>query len=216
MANIQIIQGDFERKLKLQFAPGIKAGFPSPADDYSHETLDFNRDLIRNPEATFYGKVEGDSMIEAGISGGDIAVIDRSVEPQDGDIIVAYINDEFTIKYLDLRHRKDGYIELRPANKNFKPIRIDEDDDFEMLYSSDEAVDIAFPDIPENARHIITSWYDNEGAYEDFTDSAEMADYISGDIVDMLDAASDPEEEAIVRKALVAADYITDFSEDDE
>lgn len=67
IANIQIIQGDFEKKLKLQFAPGIKAGFPSPAEDYSHETLDFNRDLIRHPEATFYGKVEGDSMIEAGI-----------------------------------------------------------------------------------------------------------------------------------------------------
>ena len=77
MANIQIIQGDFEKKLKLQFAPGIKAGFPSPAEDYSHETLDFNRDLIKNPEATFYGKVEGDSMIEAGINDGDIAVIDR-------------------------------------------------------------------------------------------------------------------------------------------
>ena len=77
MANIQIIQGDFEKKLKLQFAPGIKAGFPSPAEDYNHETLDFNRDLIRNPEATFYGKVEGDSMIEAGINDGDIAVIDR-------------------------------------------------------------------------------------------------------------------------------------------
>ena len=64
MANIQIIQGDFEKKLKLQFAPGIRAGFPSPAEDYNHDTLDFNRDLIRNPEATFYGKVEGDSMIE--------------------------------------------------------------------------------------------------------------------------------------------------------
>lgn len=74
MANIQIIQGNFEKKLKLQFAPGIKAGFPSPADDYSHETLDFNRDLIRNPEATFYGKVEGDSMIEAGINDGDRCV----------------------------------------------------------------------------------------------------------------------------------------------
>ena len=77
MANIQIIQGDFEKKLKLQFAPSIRAGFPSPAEDYNHETLDFNRDLIRNPEATFYGKVEGDSMIEAGINDGDIAVIDR-------------------------------------------------------------------------------------------------------------------------------------------
>ncbi len=132
MTNIQIIQGDFKKKLKLPIAEGLKAGFPSPAEDYSHETLDFNRDLIRNPEATFYGKVEGDSMIEAGINDGDIAVIDRSVEAQDGDIVVGYINDEFTIKYLYLRHRKDGYIELRTANKDFKPIRIDADDDFEV------------------------------------------------------------------------------------
>lgn len=132
MASIQIIQGDFDKRLKLQFAPGIKAGFPSPADDYSHETLDFNRDLIRHPEATFYGRVEGDSMIDAGISDGDIAVIDRSLEARDGDIVVGYINDEFTIKYLDLRHRNDGYIELRPANKNFKPIHIGADDDFEV------------------------------------------------------------------------------------
>ena len=118
--------------MKLQFAPVIKACFPSPAYHYSHETLDFNRDLIRNPEATFYGKVEGDSMIEAGINDGDIAVIDRSVEPQDGDVVVGYVNNEFTIKYLDLRHRKDGDIELRPANKDFKPIRIDTNDNFEV------------------------------------------------------------------------------------
>ena len=132
MSNIQIIQGGFEKELKLQFAPSIKAGFPSPAQDYLHESLDFNRDLIRNPEATFYGRVEGDSMIEAGICDGDIAVIDRSIEPCDGDIVVGYVNNEFTIKYLDLKHRKDGYIELRPANKAFKPIRINADDDFEV------------------------------------------------------------------------------------
>ena len=132
MSNIQIIQGGFEKELKLQFAPSIKAGFPSPAQDYLHESLDFNRDLIRNPEATFYGRVEGDSMIEAGICDGDIAVIDRSIEPNDGDIVVGYVNNEFTIKYLDLKHRKDGYIELRPANKAFKPIRIHADDDFEV------------------------------------------------------------------------------------
>ena len=132
MSNIQIIQGGFEKELKLQFAPSIKAGFPSPVQDYLHESLDFNRDLIRNPEATFYGRVEGDSMIEAGICDGDIAVIDRSIEPCDGDIVVGYVNNEFTIKYLDLKHRKDGYIELRPANKEFKPIRIHADDDFEV------------------------------------------------------------------------------------
>ena len=63
MTSIQIIRGDFQKELKLPIAEGVKAGFPSPAEDYIHETLDFNHDLIRNPEATFYGKVEGDSMI---------------------------------------------------------------------------------------------------------------------------------------------------------
>lgn len=132
MTNIKLLQGDFAEQLKLQFAPGIKAGFPSPAQDYMHDSLDFNRDLIRNPESTFYGRVEGDSMIEAGICDGDIAVIDRSIEAQNGDVIVAYINEEFTIKYLDLTHRKDGYIELLPANRNFRPIRIHEFDEFEV------------------------------------------------------------------------------------
>ena len=132
MSNIKILQGDFKKKLDLPIAEGLKAGFPSPAEDYSHETLDFNRDLIHNPEATFYGKVEGDSMIDAGICNNDIAVIDRSLEPRDGDVVVGCVNGEFTIKYLDMRHKKDGYIELRPANKDFKPIRITADDDFEV------------------------------------------------------------------------------------
>lgn len=132
MAKIHIIQGDFDKKLNLRLAPGIRAGFPSPAEDYQHETLDFNRDLIRNPEATFYGKVEGDSMMDAGICDGDIAVIDRSVEPEDGDVVVAYVNNEFTIKFLDLKNRKNGYIELLPANKDFKPIMIMANDDFEV------------------------------------------------------------------------------------
>ena len=132
MSEIKLIKGEFKEKLDLLFAPGVKAGFPSPAEDYLHESLDFNRDLIRHPEATFYGRVAGDSMQDAGICKGDIAVIDRSVEPQDGDVIVGYINGEFTIKFLDLTHRKDGYIELRPANKKYSPIRIDENDSFEV------------------------------------------------------------------------------------
>ena len=132
MPSIHILQGELAKRLELQLAPGIRAGFPSPAEDYLHDSLDFNRDLIRNPEATFYGRVEGDSMIEAGICDGDIAVIDRSVEAQNGDVVVAYVNEEFTIKYLDLTHRVEGYIELRPANRQFKPIRIDSDDDFEV------------------------------------------------------------------------------------
>lgn len=132
MSKIQLIKGTFEEQLELQFAPGIKAGFPSPAQDYLRESLDFNRDLIAHPEATFYGKVDGDSMEDAGINDGDIAVIDRSAEPQNGDVIVAYVNNEFTIKFLDLTHREEGYIELRPANKRYKPIRISENDNFEV------------------------------------------------------------------------------------
>ena len=132
MPELQIIEGEFKKKLDLQLAAAIKAGFPSPADDYRHDTLDFNRDLIQHPEATFYGRVQGDSMMEANICDGDIAVIDRSIQAKNGDVIVAYVNNEFTIKYLDLTHRKEGYIELRPANRNFRAIRIDEDDNFEV------------------------------------------------------------------------------------
>ena len=113
-------------------ANAIKAGFPSPADDYQHDALDFNRDLIKHPEATFYGRVDGDSMVDAGINDGDIAVIDRSVDAIDGDVIVAFVNNEFTIKYLDLSHKDDGYIELRPANKKYDPIRIEDTDNFEV------------------------------------------------------------------------------------
>lgn len=129
---IELLKGDFAHRLALALAPTIKAGFLSPADDYLHDSLDFNRDLIKNPEATFYGRVSGDSMIEAGICDSDIAVIDRSLQPVDGDVIVAFVNGEFTIKYLDLKHKEEGYIELRPANANYLPIRIDADDNFRV------------------------------------------------------------------------------------
>ena len=132
MSPIHIIKGEFKHKLELQYAPSIKAGFPSPADDYQHDTLDFNRDFILHPEATFYGKIEGDSMIGLGINEGDIAVIDRSIEAEHGDVVVGYIDREFTVKFLDLTHKKDGWIELRPANDSFTPIRIDEDSNFRV------------------------------------------------------------------------------------
>ena len=132
MGAVHIIHGEFNRKLDLVIVPEIKAGFPSPAEDYLQESLDFNRDLIKHPESTFYGRVYGDSMIDAGICDGDIAVIDRSLDPQDGDVVVGYVNGEFTIKYLDLTHKNEGYIELRPANRLYSPIRINECDDFEV------------------------------------------------------------------------------------
>ena len=132
MKSISLIDSEFSKELELQIAPELRAGFPSPAEEYLHDSLDFNRDLIKHPESTFYGRVIGDSMIDAGINDGDIAVIDKSREPHNGSIVVAYINNEFTIKYLDTTHKEEGYIELRPANAKYKPIRIDEGDDFEV------------------------------------------------------------------------------------
>lgn len=115
MGNIKIVRGVFDTKLELEHA-SVVAGFPSPADDYRHETLDFNRDYIRHPEASFYGDVSGNSMKDAGIFDGDRVIIDRAVEPHDGSIVLAWWNGDFTMKYLDLTHRDEGYIELRPAN----------------------------------------------------------------------------------------------------
>ena len=131
-SDITIIKGNFSTELPLPLAPGIRAGFPSPAQDYLHDTLDFNNDMIHHKEATFYARVDGDSMRAAGILPGDIAVIDRSLDPRDGDIVVAFIDGEFTIKRLDLTHRPDGYIELHPANPSYKTIRIDNPDQFRV------------------------------------------------------------------------------------
>lgn len=129
---MKLIKGEFKEKLDLQFAPSLRAGFPSPAEDYLSDSLDFNRDLIKHPEATFYGRVNGDSMIDLGIEEGDIAVIDRSIEAEHGDIVVAYINGEFNVKLLDLTHKNDGYIELKSANPKAPNFRIDEYDNFQM------------------------------------------------------------------------------------
>lgn len=129
---MKLIKGEFEEQLRLQFASFIKAGFPSPAEDYLNESLDFNKDMITHPEATFYGRVEGNSMIDAGIAEDDIAVIDRAVEPEHGDVVVGCIDGDFTIKFLDMTHKKDGYIELKPANDDFSPIRIDINSNFRV------------------------------------------------------------------------------------
>lgn len=129
---MKLIGGVFKEELRLQFTSSIRAGFPSPAEDYLNESLDFNRDLIKHPEATFYGQVEGDSMIGLGINEGDIAVIDRSVEAEHGDIVVAYIEGEFNIKQLDLSHKEDGYIELKSANPKFPNFRMNADDNFRV------------------------------------------------------------------------------------
>ncbi len=123
-------KGDFSKLLSLPVFEGLRAGFPSPAADYEHESLDFNRDFIQHPEATFYGRVEGDSMQDAGITEGDLLVVDKLAEPQHGDVVIAFFNREFTIKFLDTTHREEGYMELVPANPKYKHIHIDANDEF--------------------------------------------------------------------------------------
>lgn len=132
MNELDLHNGTFDFDADLPLASELRAGFPSPAEGIPHESLDFNHDMIRHPESTFYGRVRGDSMKDAGINDGDIAVIDKARTPCNGDIVVAYINNEFTIKYLDTTHQAEGFIELRPANPAFRPIRITTNDEFEV------------------------------------------------------------------------------------
>ena len=131
MGNIKIVRGVFDTKLELEHA-GVAAGFPSPADDYRHETLDFNRDYIRHPEASFYGDVEGDSMKDAGLLDGDRVIIDRAVEPNDGSIVVAWWDGGFTMKFLDLTHKAEGYIELCPANPDYPVFKVNDPENFQI------------------------------------------------------------------------------------
>jgi DNA polymerase V len=107
----------------------VSAGFPSPADDYLQSRIDLNEHLIRHPAATFFVRVAGDSMTGAGIHDGDLLVVDRAAEVTSGCIVVARVQDEFTLK----RVRKDGSrVFLVPENDRFKPLEITEGSDFEI------------------------------------------------------------------------------------
>ena len=102
---------------------GIRAGFPSPAQDYIDVAIDLNRELIKNPESTFLARVDGNSMTDANIDDMDILVIDKSLDLRDGDIAVCFIDGEFTVKYVDVdKERKE--IRLVPANPEYSPIPI--------------------------------------------------------------------------------------------
>lgn len=128
MDEIKFITSEFSTPLELPFADGgIRAGFPSPAQDYIDLSLDLNRDLIQHPAATFYAKVIGDSMKEAGILPGDILVIDRSLEPFDGCKAVCFLNGEFTVKELDFHDKKNEIIWLKPYNDAYAPIKVTKD-----------------------------------------------------------------------------------------
>ena len=111
----------------VYFDTGISAGFPSPAEDFKQERLSLDNELIKNKEATFFARVSGQSMIDAGLSDNDLLVIDRSLSPAHNKIAVCFLDGEFTVKRLKVE--KDE-VWLQPENKNYKPIKITEENDF--------------------------------------------------------------------------------------
>jgi DNA polymerase V len=117
-----------EGDLSLPIADeGIRAGFPSPAQDFMDLSIDLNKELVKHPASTFYGKVKGDSMVDAGVCDGDILIIDKSLEPRNGDMAVCYIDGEFTIKYIRIDKQ---VVWLIPANEAYEPIRVTPENEF--------------------------------------------------------------------------------------
>jgi DNA polymerase V len=125
---IDLFSADTETVLELPLvSQGISAGFPSPALDFIDLSIDLNKHLIKHPSATFFGRVKGDSLKNAGISNGDLLVIDKSLEPVNGKIAVCFIDGEFTAKRIRITKNE---IILMPENENYQPIRVTEENDF--------------------------------------------------------------------------------------
>ncbi|MEW2921098.1 translesion error-prone DNA polymerase V autoproteolytic subunit [Muricauda sp. ANG21] len=104
----------------------VSAGFPSPADDFKEKRISLDQTLIKNKEATFYARVSGKSMINAGLDDGDLLVIDRSLEAEHGKVAVCFLDGEFTVKRL---HIEKGSITLMPENDDYRPIKVSKDSD---------------------------------------------------------------------------------------
>lgn len=113
------------------YSTKVAAGFPSPADDHVEKRLDLNDYLISEAEATFFIRIKGDSMIEAGIFDNDVVVVDKSKRAKVGDIVLAEVDGEFTIK--SLAKSKQGLPRLLPANPKFSHIEINEGQQFQIL-----------------------------------------------------------------------------------
>lgn len=125
---LDIYSADTDSELELPYiSSGISAGFPSPALDFIDLSIDLNRHLVKHPSSTFYGRVKGDSMKDAGIHDGDLLVIDKSLEPANDKIAVCFIDGEFTLKRI---HLEKDCCWLMPANEKYQPIRVTEENDF--------------------------------------------------------------------------------------
>lgn len=130
MNTAAIYAPDLTTRYKLPIFLGrLPAGFPSPADDYLEGKLDINKHLVKHPAATFYVRVSGDSMLGAGIHCGDLLVVDRSLEAKNGNVVVAVLDGDLTVKRL---YKRDGIIRLLPENSQYQPIEIAETQSFEI------------------------------------------------------------------------------------
>lgn len=127
-SNLSIHRPDRTASQELPVAESsVKAGFPSPADDFLDTPLDLNKELIRNPASTFFVRVSGDSMTGDSIDDGDLLVVDKSIELYDGCIAICYVGGEFTVKRVKLE--ADGAW-LQPSNPKYPPIRVNHENDF--------------------------------------------------------------------------------------
>ncbi|MBT3611583.1 MAG: translesion error-prone DNA polymerase V autoproteolytic subunit [Flavobacteriales bacterium] len=111
------------------FEGSVPAGFPSPTDDVMDLDLNLHDYLVRNPTETFCVKAVGESMKDAGIQSGDVMLVDRAIEPRNRSIVLAVIDNEFTVKRVNVSDKK---LYLMPENENFTPIEITEDMDFKV------------------------------------------------------------------------------------
>ena len=121
-----IPEGASPREAQPLYLTPVVAGFPSPADDYLDRKLDLHEHLVRNHAATFFVRAAGDSMIRAGIHDGDLLVVDRSLTPVNGSVVIATMEGEFTVKYLA---QKNGRVLLVPANDEYPDLDITEQED---------------------------------------------------------------------------------------
>lgn len=128
-----ILLGDYQSLSAFSiplFLERISAGFPSPAEDYIEKTLDLNELCIEHPAATFFVRVQGESMIDVGIFPDDVLVVDRSLQAGHGDIIIASLRSEMTVKQL---HLTPPPVRLLPRNPAFEPMVLGEDDVLEVF-----------------------------------------------------------------------------------
>lgn len=128
---IDQVMGFIERKALAYplYSTRVQAGYPAPAEDVPAERFDLMDHLVPNPPATFFVRVAGDSMTGAGIFSNDLLIVDKSLKPKSGDVVVAVINGEFTVKRLMIKGKK---IELKPENSKFATIKITDEADLNV------------------------------------------------------------------------------------